>query len=441
MPKVTTRSQSKASHSTPSKRAFLILQTKERKILIPRPNSYEDAISAVNRHFPAIAKNAAVLQTDALDICESEKVDVTPECWADLMTSEVNSLWVENRDPPAAPLVPKTYQSQTVGSATINAVKVGDPPDTPVPLVPEKHESQSDCTESTDTPEKDRITISVCYGYSTYRFNIRRSAALWRFMQAFAKTCERDVDTLRFCHGGNRLVSRTKADEFGICEGDTIDVFDAQVGKKPIIYLSSPKTITADVTLAVVPEWSLSVVHPAVPINHYSGSNAPKPSSAQKIQWRVTTRPDGTLLEHNTGMEVAYLFWEAQTNPNIPRSPPLSPTSEHPTGEYFCPVQSDLYDTDSVTVVLPIASVAQYLDRALKVLGLHVEARTSFVTYWLPSLLKHKFVAVRFVPQTAYESSPVDHRTASRRCNSSLHVVQRHFPQRFKELDKSHCKS
>ncbi|KAG2740062.1 hypothetical protein P692DRAFT_20840935 [Suillus brevipes Sb2] len=38
-----------------------------------------------------------------------------------------------------------------------------------------------------------------------------------------------------------------------------------------------------------------------------------------------------------------------------------------------------------------------------KALGLHTEARTSFITYWLTSFLKHEYIALRFVPQAAYE--------------------------------------
>ncbi|KAH6906336.1 hypothetical protein BKA70DRAFT_1563678 [Coprinopsis sp. MPI-PUGE-AT-0042] len=44
-----------------------------------------------------------------------------------------------------------------------------------------------------------------------------------------------------------------------------------------------------------------------------------------------------------------------------------------------------------------------YLDKALLALGLHTEARTSVITYWLPSFNKHKNIALRFLPQEAYE--------------------------------------
>ncbi|KAG8680775.1 hypothetical protein FRC11_002014 [Ceratobasidium sp. 423] len=36
---------------------------------------------------------------------------------------------------------------------------------------------------------------------------------------------------------------------------------------------------------------------------------------------------------------------------------------------------------------------------------LHAEARTSFITYWLPNLSKHTHIALRFLPQDQYEAS------------------------------------
>ncbi|KAJ8087491.1 hypothetical protein PM082_006322 [Marasmius tenuissimus] len=55
------------------------------------------------------------------------------------------------------------------------------------------------------------------------------------------------------------------------------------------------------------------------------------------------------------------------------------------------------------------ATLTPYLKTALAALGLHTEARTSFITYWLPSFLKYTHVALRFVPQASYElAAPMD---------------------------------
>lgn len=74
------------------------------------------------------------------------------------------------------------------------------------------------------------------------------------------------------------------------------------------------------------------------------------------------------------------------------------------------------------SIVISVDKVTVYLDKSLKALGLHTEARTSFITcvgmcvsehhtktdyyygsYWLPSILKHEYIALRFFPQLAYE--------------------------------------
>lgn len=81
-------------------------------------------------------------------------------------------------------------------------------------------------------------------------------------------------------------------------------------------------------------------------------------------------------------------------------------------------------------MVLPIGKVTPYLEKALAGLGLHIEARTSFITFvlqiilifgslliiprfvnrfWLPSFLKHSHIALRFIPQADYSRiAPLD---------------------------------
>jgi hypothetical protein len=89
--------------------------------------------------------------------------------------------------------------------------------------------------------------------------------------------------------------------------GGVIDVTEVQVGGKPVIYLIPPgqTTISASVSLALVPEWSFSVVYPITPRKH-------APTGEQHITWTVQARTDGTLVDVPSGAEVAYLFWEAR---------------------------------------------------------------------------------------------------------------------------------
>lgn len=90
-------------------------------------------------------------------------------------------------------------------------------------------------------------------------------------------------------------------------DGDIIDVVENQVGGKPVIYLIPPSqtTISATVSLTLVPQWSFSAVYPTTPSKH-------APTGEQHITWTVQVRIDGTLVDVPSGAEVAYLFWEAQ---------------------------------------------------------------------------------------------------------------------------------
>ncbi|KAL1663919.1 hypothetical protein GGF50DRAFT_89030 [Schizophyllum commune] len=185
--------------------------------------------------------------------------------------------------------------------------------------------------------------------------------------------------------------------DYGIREGSLIDLVFKLRGGKPIIYLFSPRSVEATVRLSLTRDWSLSAIYPSVPIADKDGG--------QTLEWKVQTRADGTLHELNTALDVSYLFWEALTN-KVVDSPPSSPVIGQ-AREVFRPGVTGVSNEDSV--LLPVANVTQYLDQVLAALGLHVEARTSFITYWLPDMLKHTHVALRFLDQVAYaHAAPLD---------------------------------
>lgn len=79
-----------------------------------------------------------------------------------------------------------------------------------------------------------------------------------------------------------------------------------------------------------------------------------------------------------------WMSFFCSTNPVLPVSPPTSrPSSPYPESNAdldssFDPQACDLEPENSV--LLPIGTIPDYLDRALKALDLHVEARTSFIT-------------------------------------------------------------
>ncbi|KIK33074.1 hypothetical protein CY34DRAFT_18617 [Suillus luteus UH-Slu-Lm8-n1] len=214
----------------------------------------------------------------------------------------------------------------------------------------------------------------------------------------------------------NIEISRDTQSDIGTTSQGTICLFVTPLTKKPIIYLYSPSDIDVSVKLSLIPEWSLSVIYPVVTIEDHG----------QRLEWNVRTHQDGSLTEHNSGLDVSYLFWEAETNLE---AFPLSLTSKPLPEDTFNPISSSLDDMDSV--VIPVGKVAIYLDKSLKALGLHTEARTSFVTYWLPSFLKHEYIALRFIPQAAYE------RAASLSISPKPDVVTR-VSMLFKGIPKEH---
>ncbi|CCO36128.1 hypothetical protein BN14_10253 [Rhizoctonia solani AG-1 IB] len=116
--------------------------------------------------------------------------------------------------------------------------------------------------------------------------------------------------------------------------------------------------------------------------------------------------PTETLTNNQaTNREVAYLFWEAHTNPRLLPSPPgTRPNTPVETPSLaFDP--ADPYLLPSQSALLPFEKVTSYIDDVLLALGLHTEARTSFITYWLPNLSKHKYIALKFLPQGEYEKA------------------------------------
>ncbi|RXW12321.1 hypothetical protein EST38_g13533 [Candolleomyces aberdarensis] len=202
-------------------------------------------------------------------------------------------------------------------------------------------------------------------------------------------------DQQRLIYGGKQLEDGRTLSDYGVLSGATIHHVLRLRGEKPVIYLYPPIATRVSAKLSLVPEWEFSVIYPVAP-----AKNTPH---GQEVEWVVDALPNGTLKEINTGLEVSYLYWEAETIMHNLLSPPASPLLS-PAGsvvENFIPNRPTLNTTNSV--LLDVGKITPYLDSSLKALGLHVEARTSFITYWLPSLLKHEYVALRFLPQSVYE--------------------------------------
>ena len=171
-------------------------------------------------------------------------------------------------------------------------------------------------------------------------------------------------------------------------------------GGKPVIYLFPPSSLGhVEVSVRLVPQWSFTHIYPIV-------GKTLLADGGERITWSVSVQSDGTLVDKSGRIELSYLFWEAASNPSAdaPPSPPLSPRLTVDSIEHFNPAYPSLAPDSPTAVLLPSGrELLQYLDTTLRSLTLHTSARNDFITYWLPALEKHPFVALRFLPQGAYE--------------------------------------
>ena len=171
-----------------------------------------------------------------------------------------------------------------------------------------------------------------------------------------------------------------------------------QVGGKPVIYLFPPEPLpSATVSVRLVPQWEFSHVYPVID---------PKPHDhgMKSITWNVSANTDGTLVEKGSDLELSYLFWEATSDSSIADSPPLTPIDTDAYHvEDFNPAFPVLDPDMPTSVLLSFDELVPYLDSVLKSLSLHTSARNDFITYWLPALSRQPYIALRFLPQDAYE--------------------------------------
>ncbi|CAE6526558.1 unnamed protein product [Rhizoctonia solani] len=224
-------------------------------------------------------------------------------------------------------------------------------------------------------------------------FNVSRTCKVSRLGTVIRERMLPHIEenTLRLIGNCGRMDESRTLEYHGVENGDEILVLQEQRGGKPVIYLFSSSPVSnVRVQLSLVKAWRFSAIYPPTPINLPSDD-----SLGEVISWTVDTRPDGSLFDRLTNREVAYLFGK-------PTSPSMELVGFDPTCPTVLPSNSAL---------LPFDKLTGYIDDALLAMELHAEARTSFITYWLPNLSKHTHIALRFLPQDQYEASAPLHIT------------------------------
>ncbi|KLO11501.1 hypothetical protein SCHPADRAFT_905930 [Schizopora paradoxa] len=370
MPAERTTSSTKSSEDARSSTFPLVVRYNGRSVAIPRHVNYQNAIKIIKRAFKAlVAIEDSKICLFFKDIAiGDEKIEIPSETWETLVT-DLRKIWIEISE---------------------------DSHDLVQPL------ERSRIPAKKTTP-KMTIHVEIPAGWrgkesNRISFSCTPSTKIAKIVEAAADHSGKDDlnwDLAYFIEGGADMDSTLE--EVGIEDGFTFYPRPPQIGGKPVIYLFPPQFLAeVNVQLSLVPTWSFSALYPPTSIDE---------GGTQAVSWDVSATPDGTLKDKSSDLSISYLFWEAHTkSPHLLSPSPSRPSSPTIRSE-FDPARACDWMTPPSSVVLPIKEVPQYLDVALKTLTLHTEARTSFITYWLPSLLKHSHVALRFLPQTAYENS------------------------------------
>ncbi|KAG1886307.1 hypothetical protein F4604DRAFT_71991 [Suillus subluteus] len=224
-----------------------------------------------------------MLQTNQVDACDGHYVAITAETWNDVIDS-LNVVEVTRRA--EMPLsVPLPLDARAIS-------------------LPENQSAPSQVNEK-DSSNDDKVTIKVVLPSGEIQ-----TAEILREMRVDKLVADaRQMLGHRLTHvtavlGGVIMLAERSIRSYNIKDGDFInlEVQEFPRTKKPVIYLYSPSDIDVSVKLSLIPEWSPSVIYPVVTTEDHG----------QRLEWNVRTHQDGSLTEHNSGLDVSYLFWEAE---------------------------------------------------------------------------------------------------------------------------------
>ncbi|VDB95549.1 unnamed protein product [Peniophora sp. CBMAI 1063] len=351
----------------------LVVVYGNRKVAIRRVANYQATVTSIKRSVRALAQVATpsiIIKCNTLPEQDGEYIEISEDAWPDLIfRSYLKKVEVEVDTSSLAHAVPGDTldRSRQPGTSTQKAMN---------------------------------ISVVSITGMPLLKCKVNPTTRAGGILSAIASKLDGGlcVSDIALVYGNINAREEDTMAVLGVKDGDSVAYRLRMLGGKPVIYLQPPSAgsaVDATVRLSLSESWSLSALYPIRPGSTYVDS-----SYGQETSWAVRADSNGMLYDKATESEVSYLYWEARTNLPPPLTPPTSP-SLTPSAVAFDPSRAEVSASDSV--LLPVDKIPGYLDRVLAALSLHTEARTSFITYWLPSMLKHAHVALRFVPQSDYE--------------------------------------
>jgi len=150
-------------------------------------------------------------------------------------------------------------------------------------------------------------------------------------------------------------------DSLGWVVADTVPE-NADLCAKPVIYLYPEET--REVTVKLSYSGTLTTTYPEY-----------------REGWHVTAQPDGTLLDPETGREYYCMFWEG--------------------------VSDTEYDF-STGFVVPGEETVEFLEDALKKLGLNDREAEEFIIYWLPKMEGNPYNLISFQQERYTDSAKLE---------------------------------
>jgi len=138
---------------------------------------------------------------------------------------------------------------------------------------------------------------------------------------------------------------------------------EMKMQEKPVIYMYSPKDLTANVTMNL--KGNLTFTYPA-----YNKG------------WNVVINSSGNVYDVESGKNYPYLFWEGE-------SENLSFTTS------FNDFDGYQIKTDSAIT---------FLESKLIEFGLNEKEQTDFITYWAPRINQKQFAAIQFLIDEDYSA-------------------------------------